>query len=142
MYVWNTDEGGPCVLRPIGDTCADAPAPDQLTYPKCVSKLDSNGHCSEFHPSCKNAYCDENNVVHDGRISDPDPEVVGPWTEDLSDIELQNRHNCGWNNQFAFPWEVGMFWNMTVGGVGQRAIGCTGLDAEFGTITDPKWPYR
>ena len=35
-----------------------------------------------------------------------------------------------------------MYWNLTVGGVGQRAIGCPGLNEPFGTITKPNWPYR
>ena len=30
MYMWNTTEGGPCVLRPILPTAWDAPNPDQL----------------------------------------------------------------------------------------------------------------
>ena len=30
---------------------------------------------------------------------------------------------CAWNNQFAFPWEVGMYWNLTVGGDNFRAQG-------------------
>ena len=38
--------------------------------------------------------------------------------------------------------QVGMFWNFSVGGVGQRAIGCPGLDRDFGTVDEPNWPYR
>ena len=30
MYVWNTTEGGPCVLRPIPPTAWDAPASDNI----------------------------------------------------------------------------------------------------------------
>ena len=59
------------------------------------------------------------------------------------------RHRCGWSNTFAFPWEVGMFWNLTVGHDSQRAVGCPGLDEPFGSVggprdsglNDPKWPY-
>ena len=36
--------------------------------------------------------------------------------------------------RFGFPWEIGMYWNLTVGGLNQRAMGCPGLDAPFGTI--------
>ena len=50
--------------------------------------------------------------------------------------------NIGWDNRFAFPYEIGLYWNFTVGGVGQRAIGCPGLDEPFGTITEPKWALR
>ena len=63
-----------------------------------------------------------------------------------------------WNNQFAFPWEVGMYWNFTtsrekgrfftelytisLSQIGQRAIGCPGLDTPFGTVEKPNWPHR
>lgn len=36
--------------------------------------------------------------------------------------------------RFGFPWEIGMYWNLTVGGLNQRAMGCPGLDVPFGTI--------
>ena len=80
---------------------------------------------------------------------------------------VQVRHNTGWDNQFAFPWEIGSFWNLTSqvwqqylqylqfalqgpeeGAGAQRAIGCPGLDDEYGTIGgagspyEPRWPYR
>ena len=35
-----------------------------------------------------------------------------------------------------------MYWNFTVGGQNQRAMGCPGLDMPFGTIDKPNWPYR
>ena len=44
--------------------------------------------------------------------------------------------------RFAFPWEIGMYWNLTVGGLNQRGMGCPGLDLPFGTIDKPNWPYR
>ena len=70
-------------------------------------------------------------------------EAVGPWNEGLSKKEKSSRHSQGWSNQFGFPWELGMFWNLTVGGVGQRAIGCPGLDEPFGSLkTGPTWPFR
>ena len=50
--------------------------------------------------------------------------------------------------RFGFPWEIGMYWNLTVGGLNQRAMGCPGLDVPFGTIDretelgSPNWPYK
>ena len=38
-----------------------------------------------------------------------------------------------------------MYWNLTTGGVGQRAVGCPGLDEPFGEVTEygtPNWPYK
>ena len=40
--------------------------------------------------------------------------------------------------RFGFPWEIGMYWNLTVGGLNQRAVGCPGLDEPFGTIDKSK----
>ena len=44
------------------------------------------------------------------------------WDE-LSKKTQQNIKACAWSNQFAFPWEIGMYWNLTVGGSGKRAMG-------------------
>ena len=44
------------------------------------------------------------------------------WDE-LSKKTQQNIKACAWSNQFAFPWEIGMYWNLTVGGAGKRAMG-------------------
>ena len=35
----------------------------------------------------------------------------------LSRGQKQARHNRAWRNQFAFAWEVGMYHNLTVGGI-------------------------
>ena len=52
------------------------------------------------------------------------------------------RWTAGWSNQFGFPWEVGMYWKFKIGeGESQRPIGCPGIDEDFGTISDPKWPF-
>ena len=56
----------------------------------------------------------------------PEPSVL---------THLCHPHSQGWNNAFAFPWELGMYWNFTTGGVGQRAIGCPGLDEPFGEVS-------
>merc|ERR1711892_320682 len=142
MYAWNTTEGGPCVLRPSGALAADSPNPDKITHSKCIKEIDSNGKCvpNTAYSWCKNVWCDENLVEHDAGYDRALAEVVGSWTEDASD--KQNRHNTGWDNRFAFPYEIGLYWNFTVGGVAQRAVGCAGLDEPFGTITEPKWALR
>lgn len=143
MYGWDTIEGGPCVLRPTGATSSDSPNPDKMAYKKCFKRQSSRDKCvpdPAFASSCGNAWCDKNMVEHGADLAGALNPVVGPWREGLSDQD--NRHNHGWDNQFAFPYEIGLFWNMTVGGVGQRAVGCAGLDEPFGTITEPNWPFR
>ena len=30
---------------------------------------------------------------------------------------------CAWSNQFAFPWEISLYWNLTVAGASHRAQG-------------------
>ena len=42
---------------------------------------------------------------------------------DLATKTQTNIQVCAWSNQFAFPWEIGMYWNLTVGGDGKRAMG-------------------
>ena len=148
MYLWNTTEGGPCVLRPTPVGSFDAPNKKDVLWSNCVTGVDSDGQCkfrldnNAWKRWCGKAWCDENNIVHDGKTAIQKSEPIGPWTEDLSYQERQSRHYQGWNNQFAFPYEIGMYWNLTVGGVGQRAVGCPGLDEPFGTIDEPNWPLR
>ena len=45
---------------------------------------------------------------------------------------------------FALPWEVGMYWDLKVGGLNKRAIGCPGLDTPFGSVVDDQynWPEK
>ena len=127
MYLYNTTEGGPCLMRPIPDNAFEAPNKDKLTNWKCIKNV-VNGECiAETRFGCKNAWCDRNNVVHDGAPPNINSEAVGPWSEDLSDAEKHNRHGQGWNNQFGLPYEVGMYWNFTTRpDAGLRPIGCPG----------------
>ena len=42
MYVWNTTEGGPCVLRPIPPNCPDSPVwddPEITLSSECQSSI-------------------------------------------------------------------------------------------------------
>ena len=91
----------------------------------------------KFQGVCKNAMCNEDKIVIGAGLNTKDDLITGPWSEDLPQKERQERHSCGWNNAFAFPWEIGMYWNLTVGGVNSRAIGCPGLDTPYS-----EWPYR
>ena len=129
MYQYNTTEGGPCVMRPISDNAYEAPNKHKLTHPKCIKYIDKNGDCipdSKFR-KCKDAWCDDNKVVYDGGKQYIYSETVGPWSEDLSNKEKLSRQAQGWNNQFALPYEVGMYWNFTTSpDLAQRATGCPG----------------
>ena len=118
----------------------------------CVTNVDEDGECIIDSSSsatrervCGNAVCDKNRLVSGVKKDKVWSKVEGPWYEGVADA--QTRHNTGWNNAFAFPWEVGMYWNLTTGGPGssQRAIGCPGLDEPFGQVPKygtPNWPYR
>ena len=115
MYMWNTTEGGPCVLRPI----------------KGGSVRYAESNCGK-----RGAWCDDNNVVHGGKLSTVTKEITEPWwsaKDSYGPRQLADVHYKGWNNAFMFPWEVGMYWNLTVGGIGQRATGCPVL-TDFGTL--------
>ena len=151
-------------MRPIGSSCYDAPASHEITNPYCFTGVvDSDGQCipnSAYSSTklCKNAVCGENNVVQNPQVQNVQPQITGPFSEDMSNKEKQYRHNCGWDNQFAFPYEIGMYWNLTTGGlyiscirysiiiqlfcllnsgIGQRAMGCPGLDEPF-----DQWPFK
>ena len=41
----------------------------------------------------------------------------------LSAGTQQNIKYCSWSNQFGFPWEIGMYWNLTVDGASHRPQG-------------------
>ena len=43
--------------------------------------------------------------------------------EKLSSTTQTRISSCAWSNQLAFPWEVGMYWNFTVGGDSHRPQG-------------------
>ena len=117
MQMYNTIEGGPCVLRPTGSSVGDNPAAGQITSKSlCFSKFDSNGDVT-IDESCKKNGChfDSNNIAISCKRDNADPEPIGPWQEDMSKKEKARRHR-GWSNQFGFPWEIGLYWNLTVGG--------------------------
>ena len=44
MYLWNTDEGGPCVLRPTSQGAFDNPAAGSMSD-DCVDYVDDSGQC-------------------------------------------------------------------------------------------------
>ena len=115
MYSWDTIEGGPCVLRPVQGRAADGPDPEHFTQ-DCVNgyELDENNNIQPIKTTgkCSNTWFDEDMIIHGAPYKDPYDEVVGPYnSSDPSEAQL--RHGTGWNNQFAFPWEIGAYWNLT-----------------------------
>jgi len=142
MYLWDTPEGGPCFMRPTGSRSADSPDPthDQMKY--CLAGFDEdwNAQANTKDPWCRGSSFIENNIQVGGKYMKPNAEVKGPFSEvDMNDTkERQNRHNTGWSNIFAFPWEVSAYWDFTTRTEhGQHAIGCPGLDTPF-----EEWPMR
>merc|ERR1712241_220587 len=141
---WNTKEGGPCLLRPSGANAADSPDPDHETW-NCVTGYDQDWRPilkTESAPwICKNAWADENNIIHGGKYKRAKDECVGPYNttvDTMTEKEKMNRHATGWSNQFALPWEVSSYWAFTTSREdGQRAQGCPGLDTPF-----EEWPLR
>jgi len=151
MYLWNTTMGGPCVLRPTNFVSWDSPYKGTWANPSCLKgvRVEADGTCplpqspSWLARLCKGFYCNEQGVFKGGKSRvKPLKESKGPWSSDQSEKEKQNRHNNGWSNQFAFPWEVGMMYDFQVGGEMQRPMGCKGLDEPFGSLSKPLWPQR
>ena len=116
MMMWDTPEGGPCLLRPTPSMAADSPDTEHLPT-ECVEGYDEDWRpiISTTTKGCENAWADEDNVIHGATYVSPLAECPGPYSSvDQSDYrEVLNRHNTAWNNQFAFPWEIGAYWNFT-----------------------------
>ena len=95
----------------------DGPDPYHFTY-HCVEGYDQDWKpILKTDRMCSAAWADENNIIHGAKYD-------GPWTEDpiiggfnasepMTPLEIATRHAVGWNNQFASPWEVGAYWNLT-----------------------------
>ena len=181
FYMWNTTEGGPCILRPIVSYAYDAPNADKIAR-RCVTNLNPDGTCKidtgHWSGKCKNVRCNDKMVEIGGGIQQQYKEVTKPWIEwitpEIRNVALdfsegfEKRYNeilartdrsiwkkaenddiSSWNNQFAFPWEIGMYWNLTtdLSSPGQKPSGCKGLDDDFGTVQppsnfNPKWPMK
>ena len=133
FFLWNTTEGGPCLLRPTDYSAFDAPACGVVQNPMCAPLAKAGGKIKE--KKCENAFLDENNVLH-GASADPCMvKISGPMLskpEELSKEEWKSRNNGGWNNQFGFPWEIGMYWKFHVGGIVFILSGLT--DAQLHTV--------
>ena len=65
--------------------------------------------------NCADAWADENSVIHGAGYNKPLDACDGPYSEvDRTDWNMVGcKHATGWNNQFAFPWEVSAYWNFT-----------------------------
>merc|ERR1712018_53379 len=134
--------GGPCVMRPTGLQSSDGPAEslNQIAPSGCFTTgYVPEGECGTT-AMCKKqgCTCEENGIAKNCRGERAHAAPTTPWSEDLSTQEKGWRHNQGFNNQFAFPWETGFYWKLTTEKTGsQRAIGCPGLDEDF-----KNWPFR
>ena len=139
MMMWNTTEGGPCFLRPTGSGTCDSPNKELNTGRGCA-KMNPDG---SVEPTCAGVTIGENNVIIGAPPSYSETCPEGNWSEDETRGEKQKRHNIGWSNQFAFPWEVSAYWKFTTSKEnGQRAIGCPGLDQDLDLDNNVTWPYR
>ena len=177
--MWNTTEGGPCVLRPISSYSFDAPNGNKIAS-RCVTNLNEDGTCKYNRKSskCKDVICNDMMVEVNAKLAGTKQKITEPWIEYTSDElrdlaldfaegyqdrlaaakertpktlmkKIMDSGTQAWNNQFAFAWEIGLFWNLTTdySTPGQRPSGCKGLDAEFGTVQppsnfNPRWPLK
>ena len=116
MMMWDTPEGGPCLLRPTPSDAADSPDTEHLPE-ECVEGYDEDWRpiISTGTSGCENAWADDDNVIHGAAYTDPQDLCVGPYSvvDQTDDTEKWLRHSTGWSNMFAFPWEVSAYWNFT-----------------------------
>ena len=144
MYLWNATMGGPCVLRPTHYNAYDTPYTGNFVAKACLQETTEDGSCViASGRRCSGTYCNENNVMMGGNSVEPKfAAPSGPWREDLNMGDKGARHNNGFSNQFAFPWEIGMMYNFSVGYDSQIPIGCEGIDEPFGELPNAEWPLR
>ena len=150
MYLWNSDASGPCVLRPIKPDCFDSPAADQLACgPELTDwtgvigpdgKLD-HGKCIKRTKSCTSGDCNDKNVAIGGNTPKNSKNKLKlqyelDYSDPTKDKKMKQRiHSCSWENNFAFPWELGMYWDVKVRGDSEISY-CEGGGGseDFGTI--------
>ena len=112
MYSWDTVEGGPCLLRPTSLMAPDGPDTEHYSL-NCVEGYDRDWRpVMKSTKHCEPVWADEDSILHDSKYQEPYDDVEGPYNSS-DPSEKQTRHNIGWNNQFAFPWEIGAYWNLT-----------------------------
>ena len=117
---WNTTEGGPCLFRPTGRTQPDAPG-DQGVYDctrKGWNKITEDGLPKlrdETPLDIEN--CKDMNVTFNKN-----------WVQ-IGGQPLTHSSNYGnaWNNQFALPYEIGLYKQFDITGPSHRPTGCPGI---------------
>jgi len=127
-------------MRPTNFNSFDRPGEELFAFWFCVDRVLEDGTC-QGADWCR-AWCDERGVLHTPVKWQKLPATTGPWRYSMDGKEKVWRHSNGWNNQFAFPWEVGMMYNLTVTGDVQRPAGCEGLDEPFGSLPEANWPMK
>ena len=123
MYEWDTPDGGPCFFRPTDVWQKENPSLNNAqTKPvwQCHDrdgKVDENGLPLIWDkPWCKDskwwpgASFDQNAIQFGGNSHGA------------------SNHNTGWSNQFALPYELGLYYNFTLEGPAFRPSGCPGID--------------
>ena len=104
-----------CSTLPSGSNSADSPDPTHEMLP-CVTGYDEDQKpILKSSRSCADAWTDESGVLHGAKYNKALDACDGPYSEvDRNDKNLVNcKHTTGWNNQFAFPWEICSYWNCT-----------------------------
>ena len=141
MMAWNTSEGGPCVLRPVPTSSSDSANADKMANPFCIKEVAPNGTCiikEGRGKTCEHVKCDKNRIQRGAKLHGVEKVPTGPWQPNGTDTDHWSRHIQGWSNMFAFPWEIGLYYNFTTSREnGQRPRGCPGLDEPFGTLEKP-----
>ena len=124
---WNTTEGGPCVLRPTKPKHLDSPNP-RVGAHRCFENF-FNGTCTnkKTNSKCTNVVCNEKRVEIGAKVDFVMQVFDTPWNASEMNCDgaglggvgkcdstaAIKRHTASWNNAFAFPWEVGMYHNLT-----------------------------
>ena len=100
MYLWDTPEGGPCFMRPTGETdnydnlqiyhsflegslSADSPDPTHQQMKFCLDGFDEdwNAQANTKDSWCRGSSFIENNIQVGGKYMRPNAEVKGPFSE-------------------------------------------------------------
>jgi len=118
--VWNTTDGGPCFVRPSKQHCPEKNPERPKLRANCFGGYDDAGKRIPLDTDC----------CRDATFTDDGVQIGGC---------EETKRRCGFNLQFALPYELGMYNKMSYKNDTLRPWGCDGINIER---KDPRWNGR
>ena len=98
--LWKTNEGGPCILRPVPYNSWEAPHPEQAADKNCFEGFNSDGTCKIRKWLCPDAYCTKDNILKGAKnVKIEKIKLDLPWNESMTNKAKMKRHIYGNDNR-------------------------------------------